>query len=108
LKAALRRVVVDGCPFFWSYDAEIDHAVVPQERTMLHLRVWGADHSCRPLLVEMVQDIWGYAYLLPSEVAALIAAGLAAGWRPDEHGAPFRLPPAKAPALDRWRVIAAG
>jgi hypothetical protein len=53
----------------------------------------------------MEQDIWGYAYLLPGEVAAHIAAGLAAGWLPNEHGVPFRMPPERAPTLGRWRVI---
>jgi len=58
-----RGIVVDGAAYRWSYAAEIVRTA-PAERTLLHVRIWGAEKSGAMARVECVVPHHGYIFVL--------------------------------------------
>jgi hypothetical protein len=89
--------MTEGVASFWSTSTEVAGSV-QDERTLLHLRVWGADKTGQPLQVDFATPRWGAVFLLPHTVRQVIEGGPPCGWRPHMLGAPLRV---EATALER-------
>lgn len=99
-----RAIVVDGSPYRWvvrrsSVDWPGFATLVvwrPRSGRPLHVRLRWDDPwlNYGPMLTtppERFDEVWANEPITPSRVADQVRAALAAGWDPDERGAPFAL-----------------
>ena len=86
MKKKLRKIVVEGMPFWW----KADWFYHPDQSRIIRVRIWGGEKRSRPLFVNLTSKWIEYpvscAYPIPRDIHDIITYALAHGWKPSTQG----------------------
>jgi hypothetical protein len=82
MKKKLRKIVVEGMPFWW----KADWFYHPDQSRILRVRIWGGEKRSQSLFVNLTSKWVEYpvscAYPMPKDIRAIILYAFAHGWNP--------------------------
>ncbi|HEY0754722.1 MAG TPA: hypothetical protein VGD98_12225 [Ktedonobacteraceae bacterium] len=91
MKKKLRKIVVEGMPFWWT----ADWFYHPDQSRILRVCIWGGGKSSQALFVNLTSKWIDYpvscTYPMPRDIHAVIAYALEHGWKPSARGKEYWL-----------------